>query len=54
MHREVFTYDRRKRQETFRKTGEVAGKAAKEVAEGTKSFMKGIKKGFNKKEEEKK
>lgn len=35
------------------KTGEVAGKAAKDVAEGTKSFIKGLKKGFGKKEEEK-
>jgi len=33
------------------KTGEVTGKAAKDVAEGTKSFVKGLKKGFGKKEE---
>ncbi len=36
------------------KTGEVTGKAAKDVAEGTKSFVRGLKKGFGKKEEDKK
>ena len=35
------------------KTGEVVGKASKDVAEGTKSLLKGLKKGFGKKEEEK-
>ncbi len=36
------------------KSGEIAGKAANDVAEGTKSFVKGIKKGFGKKDEQKK
>ena len=35
------------------KTGEVVGKASRDVAEGTKSLLKGLKKGFGKKEEEK-
>ncbi len=35
------------------KTGEVAGKAGKEISDGTKSFVKGIKRGFGKKEEKK-
>ena len=32
----------------------VTGKAAKDVAEGTKSFVRGLKKGFGKKDEDKK
>ena len=35
------------------KTGEVVGKASRDVTEGTKSLLKGLKKGFGKKEEEK-
>jgi|YelNatPaOPRAMG01_1025707.scaffolds.fasta_scaffold00881_1 hypothetical protein len=43
--------DKEKNRKITEKTGEVAGKAAKEVTEGTKSFIKGIKKGFGKKED---
>ena len=36
------------------KTGETVGKAARDVTEGTKSLFKGLKKGFEKKGQEKK